>query len=317
MSYPSNRRPRRRHPGRVARGRSDEIRSSMRPRMRLAIFSDLGVSICSSSISDLSGEFRMRLGAPAEMHDDVIVGDGGQGVDHVAARLPFEFRQQDGLRPVPAEPAQDDGRRPPDRLVAYRQDRLPGPRIPAWPNAHSRIANSRISGSPWASRGPVKVAGSRSDTARAARSTVGSRAETAGSGAVTMPASISRACRRPDLREGLDHRHLFRQETVLPEARKPAPQALEGRQGAVAEAALDDKGAEQVCLGNPRARQPGEKFFVRQPVRTEGPGGSNRNRRDGPALAEQIELPDPGPPPRFRHRSVWEYAFVIVNARSP
>ena len=80
--------------------------------------------------------------------------------------------------------------------------------------------------------------------------------------------------RRPNLRKGLDHRHLFRQETVLPEARKPAPQALEGRQGAVAETALDDQAAERSGLGNPRARQPGEKFPVRQRIRTEGPFGS-------------------------------------------
>ena len=123
--------------------------------------------------------------------------------------------------------------------------------------------------------------------------------------------------RRPDLRQGLDHRHLFRQETILPEARKPAPQALEGRQGAVAEAALDDQAAERPGLGNPRARQPVEKFLVRQRIRTGGPGGRNRNGRDGPAIAEQIGLPDPGPSPGFRHRPVWEYAFVIVNARSP
>ena len=59
----------------------------------------------------------MRLGTPPEMHDNVIVCDGGQGIDHVAGRMPCEFRQQDGLRPVPAEPAQDDGCRLPHRRL--------------------------------------------------------------------------------------------------------------------------------------------------------------------------------------------------------
>ena len=59
----------------------------------------------------------MRLATPPEMHDDVIVGDAGQGVDHAAGRMPCEFRQQDGLRPVPAETAQDNGCRPPDRRL--------------------------------------------------------------------------------------------------------------------------------------------------------------------------------------------------------
>ena len=187
-------------------------------------------------------------------------------------RMPCEFRQQDGLRPVPAETAQDNRCRPPDGRLRIGKTGFQAlefrPAERAQP--YSELPDLRIAmRQQGTGEGSGKPEGHRQGGAQRPGQQHGRQLRRRDDAGQHFPGG-----RRPDLGKGLDHRHLFRQETILPEARKPAPQALEGRQGAVAEAALDDKGAEQVCLGNPRARQPVEKFRVRQRIRTGGPGGS-------------------------------------------